>query len=82
MRLMVSSLLFVLVGCNGQPPPSLFNPKLYNGDSEMLSLIGSDEIIKCQDEKFDSMICMDKSEIANIVRDRNRLIEACAQWKQ
>jgi len=85
MRLKVSSCIVItllLLGCNGEPPPSLFDPYLYNGMSASQKLIGSQDSFFCSDKKFDSMVCMDSNEIPNIIKDRNKLIEACLQWKQ
>lgn len=87
--LFILSLSFFSLGvskCNGGSPPELdWAPKVYVGDSETQSIVrqeaGQIEQIFTADKKFDSMVCMDKAEPRHAIEAVDKIINACAVWK-
>lgn len=77
---LVSSFFILGFGC-AKAPEFLLDIKMYYGDAGTQSVQGSEENIKCSEERFNSLVCMDVSEPKKIVKKVDDIINQCQTWK-
>jgi hypothetical protein len=73
-----------LIGCaiGGVPPGFNWSPTLFVGDSKTQSVQGSNENIKCSDEKLDALVCMSRSELEKLPQLIDQMLSRCEIWKK
>lgn len=84
---LIASFCMGVSSCPTNPngPEFDWNPKIYAGDSGAQAIArgtGSKfEMIRCSDQRFDQMVCTNKSEIRKAQQAANDIINACERWK-
>lgn len=72
-----------LVGCaTGTAPGFNWSPVLFLGDSRTQSVQGEFENIKCSDERFNALVCMNRTELEKLPQLVEQIISKCEVWKQ
>lgn len=71
--------------CNPNAPTFDWNPEIWAADSRSKSIVrkehGQIQQIRCEDPRFDSMICTDKSEPRKAKEAYFKVVNQCEKWK-